>query len=86
MMRAFVAVGAVFGIVSYGVVVSLKAQTATTSIVDVGTARLETTSWGDGEPVILLPGSGYSSTAFGLLGPELARRGFLREHPVQRRR
>lgn len=76
MMRAFVAVGAVFGMVSYGGVASPEAQTATTTMVDVGAARLETTSWGDGEPVILLPGSGYSATAFGLLGPELARRGY----------
>ena len=66
----------VLGMLSIGIAASSEAQTATTSIVNVGSARLETTSWGDGEPVILLPGSGYSSTAFGLLGPELARRGY----------
>jgi pimeloyl-ACP methyl ester carboxylesterase len=40
------------------------------------TRRIETVSWGQGEPVVLLPGSGYSATAFRLLGPELARRGY----------
>ena len=49
---------------------------AVTAIVDVGSARLETVSWGAGEPVIMLPGNGYSATAFNLLGPELARRGY----------
>ena len=52
------------------------AQTAATELVDVGTARLETVTWGSGEPVILLPGTGYSSSAFMLVGPELARRGY----------
>ena len=45
-------------------------------IVDVGRARLETATWGSGEPVILLPGTGYSSTSFRLVGPEIARRGY----------
>ena len=54
----------------------LFAQPPATTIVDVGRARLETSTWGAGDPIILLPGTGYSSTAFGLIGPELARRGF----------
>jgi pimeloyl-ACP methyl ester carboxylesterase len=51
---------------------------STTAFVDAGGGvRLETVAWGErGEPVILLPGSGYSVTAFGLLAPELARRGY----------
>lgn len=52
------------------------AQAPVTEIVDVGTVRLETVTWGEGDPIILLPGSGYSSTAFSLVGPELARRGY----------
>jgi pimeloyl-ACP methyl ester carboxylesterase len=52
------------------------AQTPVTAIVEAGAARLETVTWGSGEPVIMLPGSGYSSSAFGLLGPELAKRGY----------
>ena len=55
---------------------ALLAQEPATALVDVGGARLETVTWGRGDPIILLPGTGYSSTAFGLLGPELARRGF----------
>lgn len=54
----------------------LFAQPPATTIVDIGRARLETATWGAGDPIILLPGTGYSSTAFGLIGPELARRGF----------
>jgi pimeloyl-ACP methyl ester carboxylesterase len=54
----------------------LPSQAPAVAIVDVGRARLETATWGDGAPIILLPGTGYSSTAFGLIGPELARRGF----------
>ena len=54
----------------------LLAQEPATALVDVGGARLETVTWGSGDPIILLPGTGYSSSAFGLLGPELARRGF----------
>ena len=54
----------------------LLAQAPATAVVDVGRAGLETVTWGTGDPVILLPGTGYSSSAFGLLGPELARRGF----------
>ena len=53
-----------------------RAQAPATAVVDVGRARLETVTWGTGEPIILLPGTGYSSTSFRLLGPELARRGF----------
>jgi pimeloyl-ACP methyl ester carboxylesterase len=67
---------AAVGLLACGPWADSEAQTATTSTVDVGAARLETVTWGDGEPVILLPGSGYSATAFGLLGPELARRGY----------
>lgn len=52
------------------------AQAPATAVVDVGGVRLETVTWGTGDPIILLPGTGYSSSAFGLLGPELARRGF----------
>jgi pimeloyl-ACP methyl ester carboxylesterase len=59
-----------------GGVPGLLAQAPATAMVDVGPARLETVTWGTGDPIILLPGTGYSSTAFGLLGPELARRGF----------
>jgi pimeloyl-ACP methyl ester carboxylesterase len=54
----------------------LFAQPPATAIVDVGRAQLETATWGAGDPIILLPGTGYSATAFGLIGPELARRGF----------
>jgi pimeloyl-ACP methyl ester carboxylesterase len=55
---------------------ALLAQAPATAFVDAGDARLETVTWGSGDPIILLPGTGYSSSAFGLLGPELARRGF----------
>ena len=55
---------------------ALHAQAPATALVDAGDARLETVTWGSGDPIILLPGTGYSSSAFGLLGPELARRGF----------
>jgi pimeloyl-ACP methyl ester carboxylesterase len=54
----------------------LGSQAPVVAIVDVGRARLETATWGDGAPIILLPGTGYSSIAFGLIGPELAQRGF----------
>jgi pimeloyl-ACP methyl ester carboxylesterase len=54
----------------------LPAQPPATAIVDVGRARLETATWGNGDPVILLPGTGYSATSFRLVGPELARRGY----------
>jgi pimeloyl-ACP methyl ester carboxylesterase len=70
----------VFGWVLAGVLVTapprLFAQAPVTAIVDVGRAQLETATWGTGDPIILLPGTGYSSTAFALIGPELARRGF----------
>jgi pimeloyl-ACP methyl ester carboxylesterase len=55
---------------------TLLAQRPATAVVDVGDARLETVTWGTGDPIILLPGTGYSSSAFRLLGPELAGRGF----------
>ena len=74
--RQFVAMAVALWTLSLGSVAPSEAQTATTAVIDVGAARLDTISWGDGEPVVLLPGSGYSSTAFGLLGPELARRGY----------
>jgi pimeloyl-ACP methyl ester carboxylesterase len=51
-------------------------QAATTAVIELGAVRLETVTWGSGDPIILLPGSGYSATAFGLLGPELASRGY----------
>ncbi len=54
----------------------LPSQAPVVAIVDVGRARLETATWGSGEPVILLPGTGYSSTSFRLVGPEIARRGY----------
>jgi pimeloyl-ACP methyl ester carboxylesterase len=76
MTRAFSAVATVLGIVSYGATASPEAQIAATAMVDVGVAQLETVSWGDGEVVILLPGSGYSVKAFELLGPEIAHRGY----------
>jgi len=66
-----VLIGALLGAAS-----NLIAQAPATTVVDVGAARLETVTWGDGEPIVLLPGTGYSSTAFSLLGPELARRGY----------
>ena len=72
MARAFAGAAVVLGMLT----ASSHAQTSTTAIVDVGSAQLETTTWGDGEPIMLLPGSGSSSSAFGLLGPELARRGY----------
>ena len=53
-----------------------SAQAPVTAIVEVERARIETVTWGEGDPIILLPGSGYSSTAFSLVGPELARRGY----------
>src|SRR5688572_24294697 len=74
-IRQIVAIALSLATLSLGRVAPTGAQTAITAVIDVGSARLETVSWGDGEPVVLLPGSGYSSTAFGLLGPELARRG-----------
>ena len=52
------------------------AQAPATAVVDIGGVRLETMTWGTGDPIILVPGTGYSSSAFGLLGPEFARRGF----------
>ena len=54
----------------------LPSQAPAVAVVDVGRARLETATWGTGEPVILLPGTGYSSTSFRLVGPEIARRGY----------
>jgi pimeloyl-ACP methyl ester carboxylesterase len=54
----------------------LPSQAPAMAIVDVGRARLETATWGSGEPVILLPGTGYSATSFRLVGPEIARRGY----------
>jgi pimeloyl-ACP methyl ester carboxylesterase len=54
----------------------LPSQAPAVAVVDVGRARLETATWGSGEPVILLPGTGYSSTSFRLVGPEIARRGY----------
>jgi pimeloyl-ACP methyl ester carboxylesterase len=54
----------------------LVAQAPAPAVVDIGRAQLETVTWGTGEPIILLPGTGFSSTAFTLLGPELARRGY----------
>ncbi len=74
--RAFVAMAVVQGMLLSGGAAPSHAQTVTTSMVDLGTAQIETVSWGDGEIVILLPGSGYSAKAFELLGPELARRGY----------
>jgi pimeloyl-ACP methyl ester carboxylesterase len=73
--QAFIAAAAGW-VLCHVLAAPVGAQTPTASMVDVGPARLETISWGDGDPVILLPGTGYSATAFGLLGPELARRGY----------
>ena len=36
---------------------SLLAQGPATEVVDIGAARLETVTWGTGDPVILLPGT-----------------------------
>jgi pimeloyl-ACP methyl ester carboxylesterase len=54
----------------------LPSQEPVVAIVDLGRARLETAAWGSGDPVVLLPGTGYSSTSFRLLGPEIAKRGY----------
>ena len=74
-MRLKIAVAALLGAL-LGEQPSLLAQAPATAVVDIGVARLETVTWGTGDPIILLPGTGYSSSAFRLLGPELARRGF----------
>ena len=73
-MRQTIAGAALLGAV-LGQQPSLLAQGPATAVVDIGDVRLETVTWGIGDPVILLPGTGYSSSAFGLLGPELAFRG-----------
>ena len=54
----------------------LPSQAPAVAIVDVGRVQLETATWGTGDPIVLLPGTGYSSTSFHLVGPELARRGY----------
>ena len=54
----------------------LPSQAPAVAIVDVGRVQLETATWGTGDPIVLLPGTGYSSTSFRLVGPELARRGY----------
>ena len=54
----------------------LPSQSPAVAIVDVGRVRLETATWGSGDPIVLLPGTGYSSTSFRLVGPEIARRGY----------
>lgn len=41
-----------------------------------GSLSVEISSWGAGEPVVLLPGLGWSASAFELLGPELAANGY----------
>jgi pimeloyl-ACP methyl ester carboxylesterase len=75
-MRVTSTVAALVGVLLAGDP-GLLAQAPATAIVDIGRARLETAMWGStGDPILLLPGTGYSSTAFGLVGPELARRGF----------
>jgi pimeloyl-ACP methyl ester carboxylesterase len=74
--RTWSAVGAVLVSVALGASLVAQAPSAT-DLVDVGRgARLETVTWGIGDPIVLLPGTGYSSTAFSLVGPELARRGY----------
>lgn len=74
-MKTTIAGATLLGALLAGVA-SLVAQVPATAVVDIGRAQLETVTWGTGEPVILLPGSGFSSTAFTLLAPELARRGY----------
>jgi len=44
--------------------------------VAVGSKIIETSVWGSGEPVLLLPGLGWSASAFELLGPALASAGY----------
>jgi pimeloyl-ACP methyl ester carboxylesterase len=66
--------GLPFAAVLAGSAPAVLAQAA--SIVDLGKVQLETVTWGTGDPIVMLPGTGYSAISFQLVGPEIARRGY----------